>query len=155
MNTSLHELIPVLQVAVGPVILISGVGLLLLTMTNRLGRLIDRSRLLLHEEQHASGPTRAALDRQITILGRRAVLVRRAIFLASLSVLMVAVLIILLFGAALLDLHVVPLLVVIFAGSMAALIVSLVAFLQDVQLSLQAIQFEMQRTRSAKTGEDA
>ncbi len=155
MNTSLHELIPVLQVAVGPVILISGVGLLLLTMTNRLGRLIDRSRLLLHEEQHAPAPERAALDRQIAILGRRAVLVRRAIFLASLSVLMVAVLIILLFAAALLDLHVVPLLVVIFAGSMAALIVSLVAFLQDVQLSLQAIQFEMRRTRSGKAAQDA
>ena len=33
-----------LQVAIGPVILISGVGLLLLTMTNRLGRAIDRAR---------------------------------------------------------------------------------------------------------------
>ncbi|MFN9975717.1 MAG: DUF2721 domain-containing protein, partial [Phycisphaerae bacterium] len=31
------DLIPVLQVAIGPVILISGVGLLLLSMTNRLG----------------------------------------------------------------------------------------------------------------------
>ena len=38
------ELIPVLQTAIGPVILISGVGLLLLTMTNRLGRVIDRAR---------------------------------------------------------------------------------------------------------------
>jgi hypothetical protein len=43
------ELIPVLQVAVGPVILVSGVGLLLLTMTNRLARVIDRSRLLYRE----------------------------------------------------------------------------------------------------------
>ena len=35
---SLTAIIPVLQVAVGPVILISGVGLLLLTMTNRYSR---------------------------------------------------------------------------------------------------------------------
>ena len=35
---SLNQMFPVLQVAIGPVILISGVGLLLLTMTNRLGR---------------------------------------------------------------------------------------------------------------------
>jgi hypothetical protein len=35
-------MIPVLQVAIGPVILISGVGLLLLTLTNRYGRTIDR-----------------------------------------------------------------------------------------------------------------
>ena len=40
-STPLHELIPVLQVAIGPVILISGVGLLLLTLTNRFGRIID------------------------------------------------------------------------------------------------------------------
>jgi hypothetical protein len=33
-----------LRDAIGPVILISGVGLLLLTMTNRLGRAIDRAR---------------------------------------------------------------------------------------------------------------
>ena len=42
----LIDLVPILQMAVGPVILISGVGLLLLSMTNRLGRVIDRSRLL-------------------------------------------------------------------------------------------------------------
>jgi hypothetical protein len=34
---TLAELIPILQIAIGPVILISGVGLLLLSMTNRLG----------------------------------------------------------------------------------------------------------------------
>ena len=38
--------IPTLQTAIGPVILISGVALLLLTMTNRLGRAIDRARLI-------------------------------------------------------------------------------------------------------------
>ena len=37
------ELIPVLQMAVGPVILISGIGLILLSMTNRFGRVIDRA----------------------------------------------------------------------------------------------------------------
>jgi hypothetical protein len=36
----------VLQTAIGPVILISGVGLLLFSMTNRSGRVIDRARLL-------------------------------------------------------------------------------------------------------------
>jgi len=42
--TSLEQIIPELRDAVGPVILISGVGLLLLTFTNRLGRAIDRAR---------------------------------------------------------------------------------------------------------------
>ena len=41
--TSFEQIIPELQDAIGPVILISGVGLLLLTKTNRLGRAIDRA----------------------------------------------------------------------------------------------------------------
>jgi hypothetical protein len=40
----LSTLIPTLQLAVGPVILISGIGLLLLSMTTRFGRTIDRTR---------------------------------------------------------------------------------------------------------------
>jgi len=42
--TSLEQIIPELRDAIGPVILISGVRLLLLTMTNQLGRAIDRAR---------------------------------------------------------------------------------------------------------------
>ena len=37
----IDHLIPVLQLAIGSMILISGVDLFLLTMTNRLGRLDD------------------------------------------------------------------------------------------------------------------
>ena len=50
MGISLSELVPILQIAIGPAILISGVGLLLLSMTNRLGRVIDRA-LQLHGGQ--------------------------------------------------------------------------------------------------------
>ena len=39
------DLLPILQTAIGPVILVSGVGLLILSMTNRLGRAIDRARI--------------------------------------------------------------------------------------------------------------
>ena len=45
-SLTLQQLIPVIQTAVGPVILISGVGLLLLSITNRFGRIVDRARLL-------------------------------------------------------------------------------------------------------------
>lgn len=45
---SWQQSIPILQVAVEPVILISGVSLLPAGMTNRLGRLVDRSRSLVH-----------------------------------------------------------------------------------------------------------
>ena len=38
------DIASILQLAICPVILISGVGLLLLTMTNRFGRVIDREK---------------------------------------------------------------------------------------------------------------
>ncbi len=55
---SIKELIPVLQVAIGPVILISGVGLLLLSMTNRLSRVIERARNLLSFSETIGGPSK-------------------------------------------------------------------------------------------------
>ena len=39
-GVTVAELIPVLQMAVGPTVLISGVGLLILSLTNRLGRVV-------------------------------------------------------------------------------------------------------------------
>jgi hypothetical protein len=41
----LNDLMTTLQLSIGPVILISGVGLILLSMSNRFARVIDRSRL--------------------------------------------------------------------------------------------------------------
>ena len=75
-TTRLNELIPALQVAVAPVILISGVGLLLLSLTNRFGRTVDRSRLLLRDMREASESDRARLASQVKILYRRARLVQ-------------------------------------------------------------------------------
>ena len=102
----LHELIPVLQVAIGPVILISGVGLLLLTLTNRYGRTINRSRLLVRELRELAATDRARLEGQIAILYRRARLIRLSIFLAGVSVLLASLLITVLFLTALLKLEV-------------------------------------------------
>ena len=74
--TPVKELIPVLQMAIGPVILISGVGLLLLTLTNRYGRTIDRSRQLVRELRELAGSDQQRLEGQIKILYRRARLIR-------------------------------------------------------------------------------
>ena len=100
-----HDVVPLLQVAVGPVILISGVGLLLLSMTNRFGRLIDRSRQLSRELRTASDDDRTGLIAQVRILMARARLVRLAIALATTSLLLAALLIILLFLTALFGLR--------------------------------------------------
>src|SRR5689334_10994462 len=96
----LHDLVPTIQVAIGPVILISGVGLLLLSMTNRLGRVIDRARQLCDAVRRTAGTDKERIVAQLHILSRRARLIRLAIGLASLSVLLASVLIIALFLSA-------------------------------------------------------
>jgi hypothetical protein len=140
----LIDLVPILQVAVGPVILISGVGLLLLSMTNRLGRVIDRSRLLAEASRKADAQDRSRLVSQLKVLSRRARLVRLAIILAALSVLLAAVLIIALFLAALLRWEIGILVVILFVGCMTSLIGSVIVFIGDINLSLSALSLEVE-----------
>jgi len=142
-SITLRELIPVLQVAIGPVILISGVGLLLLTLTNRLGRAVDRSRILVREVRQADQNERGRLTSQVEIIYRRAKLIRLSIIMAALCLLLTAVLIIVLFVSALARIEAGLVIVMIFICCMASLIVSLVAFIRDIQLSLVALKLEL------------
>ena len=142
MTFRLHDLIPSLQVAVGPVILVSGVGLLLLTMTNRLGRVIDRARELA-VELRGEARNRDRTVRQIEILMTRARVLRQAITLSIVSVLLAAMLVIVLFVAAVLALEVGIAVAALFIGCMTALIGALIALLRDINLSLAALKLEL------------
>ena len=145
--TSLHELVPVLQVAIGPVILISGVGLLLLTMTNRLGRAIDRARSLARDLQERRAPDRDQVQAQVAIIYRRARLLRLTIVLAALSVLLAAVLIIALFLSALMKWDQGLSIILIFIACMGSLITSLITFIYDIHLSLVALKLELKQVK--------
>ena len=142
-TTPLHEIVPVLQVAIGPVILISGVGLLLLTMTNRLGRTIDRARQLKGELSKRTDEEREQVLAQVAIIYRRARMIRLSIILAALSALLASALIITLFVTALLHWEQGFFLGLIFIACMTALFASLVAFICDINLSLHALKLEL------------
>jgi Protein of unknown function (DUF2721) len=150
--TSLEQIIPVLRDAIGPVILISGVGLLLLTMTNRLGRAIDRARQLKAELPKRSEAERAQVQAQVAIIYCRAKLIRLSITLAALSALLAAALIVALFVTALLHWQSGLLVSVIFIGCMVSLVASLVAFIRDINLSLRALKLELGNDREPKAG---
>ena len=137
------ELVPVLQTAIGPVVMISGVGLLLLTMTNRLGRIVDRSRALAHQVKEATDKDKEPLRAQLRILGHRAELVRRAIALAAFCVLFAAILVISLFVTALFHVDIPWLVAGLFIISMGSLIGSMVEFIRDINKSLQATALEV------------
>ena len=124
-----------LQLAVSPVILISAYGLLLLSMTNRLGRAIDRARQLVLEG--------SAKEEQIAIIARRALWIRRAIVFVSLALIAAALLVLVLFGSVHLPVNVGPAVSVLFIGSLVCLVVGLIYFLVDIFASLQAMEAEL------------
>lgn len=142
-SLTVADLIPVLQVAVGPVILVSGVGLLLLTMTNRLARVIDRSRLLYRELRDNPSVDRPTAVAQLSTLAERARLLQRAITLAAVSVLLAAALVIVLFMTAVLRWENPWLIGMLFIACMLTLIGSLLAFIRDLYRSLEALRLEL------------
>jgi hypothetical protein len=132
-------LIPTLQLAICPVILISGVGLLLLCMTNRIARVIDRARLVAAECKVAGADALETCYSKLGILARRARILRSSIAMAALSVLLVAVLVIAIFCGALFHFELAGPVFALFVGCMSSLIGSLILFIVDVNLSLRAL----------------
>ena len=141
--TPLSQFLPELQTAIGPVILISGVGLLLLSLTNRFGRAVDRTRQILREMRAAAGDDRKRLAAQVENLYLRARLIQRAIIFSTVSLLFAAILIITLFCSVLLQVELAVVIAILFIACLASLILSLIAFIMDIHLSLKALKLEL------------
>src|SRR5208282_6663880 len=94
------SLLPVIQASTAPVILISGMGLLLLTMTNRMGRIIDRTRIYASQIRQAEPAERRQLEAHLEITWRRAKIVRLSLTYAVSSMLASAALVIAIFVGA-------------------------------------------------------
>lgn len=139
--------LPVIQLAVTPVILLSGVGALMITLTNRMGRVVDRTRALAGQMRQATDGERAHLDSQLAILWRRAKLIRRAVTYAGLSMLLSCLLVMGIFADASFRWDFGRELVVIFVASVLCLIAALVAFLRDIWMSLAALRLEVDKAR--------
>jgi phosphoglycerol transferase MdoB-like AlkP superfamily enzyme len=143
MALTLDQIVPVLQTAIGPMILISGVGMLLLNLTNRLGRTIDRSRQLVEMLKHGDEEERRRFKQQLEILWKRARLLQSAIALIATSALLAALLVIVLFLTVLLRIEAAILLSVLFILCLSSLIAALVFFLRDINYTLHALALEL------------
>jgi hypothetical protein len=138
------QLIPILSASIAPVIVISGVGLLLLSMTNRYSRVIDRAREL-GKDLDATGDEarRQLLVEQVKITYRRARILRLAIILSSMSILCVTVTVLSLFAGQVLGAQVEYISVPAFGLGLMALLGSLYHFIRDVTISLRALELEI------------
>ncbi len=141
------SLLPIIQASTTPVILISGLGLLLLTMTNRMGRIIDRTRLYASQLRQAEEAERRQLEIQLDLTWRRARIVRLSLTFATSSMLVSSALVVTIFLGAILRVDLAGLMLVLFLATIALLMAALVAFLRDIFVSLSALHLEVRQAR--------
>jgi hypothetical protein len=130
----------VIQIAIAPVFLLTGIASLLVVLTNRLGRIIDRARLLETHHTSATGEYRVGLGNDLGMLSRRARLVNMGISLFTVAALLVCVMISVLFISAFFDTDVSRAVAALFVIAMFALIAGLMSFLREVQLATASLR---------------
>jgi hypothetical protein len=130
----------VIQLAVAPVFLLSGVGALLAVLTSRLARIIDRGRALESGLIGASEPRRLELESELTTLCRRARLINRSISLVTTCGLLVSAVIAALFLGVFFDVDVSTPVGLVFIAAMLVLIGGLFTFLREVYVATHTLR---------------
>jgi uncharacterized protein DUF2721 len=130
-----------IQLAVAPVFLLSGVGVTLTVLTNRLARIIDRARSLESSLATTAGAAAAPMHEELRVLSRRARLVHRGIILSTTCALLICVVIVALFAGVALGRDLSGLIVVLFIAGLSAFIGALVAFLLEIKAATASLRF--------------
>lgn len=137
----------IIQAMIAPAVMLSACGLILLTLTNRLGRIVDRIRRLEEELRgKPPGPRAESIRGQVGSLRQRARLARGATALLLIAV-ACFVLTSLLLGATMArpDLSGAPALLFFLAG-MTSILLAVTAFFFEVRISLRATFLEIDST---------
>jgi len=142
----------VIQLAVAPVFLLTGIAGMLSVMTNRLSRIVDRARVLeALVFQHASG---AAFDREETHaelvrLSQRGRLISVSISLCTLTALLISSVIAILFLGSFVAFDASMLVALLFVTAMLAFIVALLFFLREVFVAIARLRFGLREADDA------
>ncbi|MBK8164025.1 MAG: DUF2721 domain-containing protein [Gammaproteobacteria bacterium] len=124
-----------IQLAVAPVFLLAGIGGLLGVLTNRIGRIIDRSRNLRDQIPSSTEARGAELRDELGLLARRARLVNSAIALCTASALLVCLVVAVLFLGSFITHSMATPIALLFIGAMLCLIAALLLLMREILLS--------------------
>ncbi len=139
----------IIQLAIAPVFLLTGVGTNMLVLTNRLARIIDRSRSL---EEHLDGSADSAAIQdqkrmaELEVLFRRAKKINRAIFLSTTCALLICMVVAGLFIADAMNLRLASVIAGFFVLAMMSLTGSFIYLLREVLLATEFMN-QQQRER--------
>ena len=129
-----------IQLSVAPVFLLSGIGVLLGVLTNRLARIVDRARPLEEQHQVADPAEAEQLRKRLATLSRRARLMHAAITLSTVAALLIAVVVALLFASTFVRFSLALPVAALFIVAMLSLVASLLAFLLEVRIATMTIR---------------
>ncbi len=130
-----------IQLAIGPVFLLVAVGGMLNVMTARLGRVVDRIRVLEDTADHEEpGPMRALHLRQLAEQDSRIVRINAAITLAVIAALLVCLVVVALFAAEFVAVDLSGLVAALFVITMLVLIASLGFFLSEIYVAARLMR---------------
>lgn len=131
----IHNVSEAIRDAVAPVFLLTGIGSILGVLIGRLGRSIDRARLIYEMPSEKKSKFRA----ELVIIIKRTQWLRRAIGLATLAALCVCVSIASLFVSVETGLKLPHLVMVSFIFSMLSIIFALGCFMREIILASQEV----------------
>jgi hypothetical protein len=123
-----------IQLAVAPVFLVTGVASILSVLTNRLARIIDRSRFL-HKSSLPDKEIDEAVQTELNILKKRARLIHWAIGLCTTCLLLICSVVAVLFLGAFIGLDMAVIIASLFVAAMLCLIMALLNFIREIYLA--------------------
>jgi len=135
----LNDIAHVIQLAIAPVFLLTAIGTLLNVLAGRLGRAVDRRRVLtasLGELPESAAPLAQG---ELACVAQRVKLIYAAIALCVTSALLICLLIAVAFLDALLSADLARVVAVLFVLAMVGLIGSLALFLREIYLGVNTV----------------
>ncbi|MFT4809085.1 MAG: hypothetical protein ACI9LX_002423 [Paraglaciecola sp.] len=141
MSTSVTDLAAVIQIVVAPVFMLTGIAGFLNVMSGRLGRIVDRARIMERRVYTIKNPEfLEQSENELKNLWRRIKLINRSIGLCTGSALFVCAVVVFLFLGDLLLFDLSKLIVTMFVIALFLLIFALLTFLKEVQLATKTLQ---------------
>lgn len=129
-----------IQLAVAPVFLLTGVAALLGVLAGRLARIVDRARRI-ESAADGKGEHAARARAELQVIGQRGRVVSWAIALGTLTALLIAAVIAIMFIGAFFGVDASVPVALLFIAAMLSMIAALALFLREVHLALSTLRF--------------
>ena len=140
-ESSISDLAQVIQIVVAPVFMLTGIAGFLNVMSGRLGRIVDRARIIERRVAILKNPDKLKISHvELKYLWRRIKIINRSIGMCTASALFVCSVVCCLFIGEFLLMDLTKAIVILFVIALLLLIAALISFLKEVQLATRTLQ---------------